>query len=152
MISVDNGHLSRCLFVDSYFNHKGQKSRKIELLNPSRSSVIKRIEANLRDYFAGHCDICGTLPLLLKGTKFQQLVWQAVLRVSAGQTQSYLNIAKQISKPTASRAVANACAQNNLALFVPCHRIISEQNKTTGYRWNIERALYLLEMEKHYFR
>lgn len=88
------------------------------------------------------------LPLDIRGTAFQQRVWQALRRIPRGETRSYSEIARQIGAPRAVRAVASACAHNQLALLIPCHRVIASNGKLAGYRWGLERKQQLLEMEQ----
>lgn len=87
------------------------------------------------------------LPLDIRGTAFQQRVWQALRRIPRGKTMSYSEVAEEIGNPRAVRAVATACAQNRLALLVPCHRVIASNGKLAGYRWGLARKRKLLEME-----
>ena len=86
-------------------------------------------------------------PLTLAGTPFQQRVWQALRQIPPGQTCSYRELAAAIDQPSASRAVAAACAANPLALLVPCHRVIRRDGVLAGYRWGIERKQWLLAQE-----
>jgi AraC family transcriptional regulator of adaptative response/methylated-DNA-[protein]-cysteine methyltransferase len=88
------------------------------------------------------------LPLDLRATGFQWRVWQALRRIPRGETASYQAIATAIGQPTAVRAVANACANNRVALVIPCHRVIREDGKLGGYRWGVERKEKLLATEK----
>ena len=88
------------------------------------------------------------LPLDVRGTAFQQRVWQALRKIPAGETASYAEIAKRIGKPTAMRAVAQACAANKLAVAIPCHRVVRHDGALSGYRWGIARKQALLEREK----
>jgi AraC family transcriptional regulator of adaptative response/methylated-DNA-[protein]-cysteine methyltransferase len=87
------------------------------------------------------------LPLDVRGTVFQQRVWQALREIPAGQTASYTEIAKRIGSPTAVRAVAQACATNKLAVAIPCHRVVRNDGALAGYRWGVERKRTLLEKE-----
>lgn len=87
------------------------------------------------------------LPLDIRGTVFQQRVWNALRQIPPGQTKSYADIAASIGAPTATRAVANACAANKLALAIPCHRVIRSDGKLGGYRWHISRKQALLDRE-----
>jgi AraC family transcriptional regulator of adaptative response/methylated-DNA-[protein]-cysteine methyltransferase len=87
------------------------------------------------------------LPLDIRGSAFQQRVWQALQAIPAGQTMSYSDIARQIGQPTAARAVARACAANPLAVAIPCHRVVRTDGNLSGYRWGIERKRALLERE-----
>ncbi len=87
------------------------------------------------------------LPLDVRGTAFQQRVWQALQRIPAGKTASYAQIAKRIGAPSAVRAVAGACAANTLAVAIPCHRVVRSDGELSGYRWGIERKRALLQRE-----
>jgi AraC family transcriptional regulator, regulatory protein of adaptative response / methylated-DNA-[protein]-cysteine methyltransferase len=88
------------------------------------------------------------LPLDIRGTAFQARVWRALQKIPLGHTASYSEIARALGQPKAVRAVAQACAANNLALLVPCHRVIREDGELAGYRWGVERKEALLERER----
>jgi AraC family transcriptional regulator of adaptative response/methylated-DNA-[protein]-cysteine methyltransferase len=87
------------------------------------------------------------LPLDIRGTAFQQRVWQALQNTPAGTTASYSDIARRIGSPKAVRAVAQACAANNLAVAIPCHRVVRSDGGLSGYGWGIERKRTLLARE-----
>ena len=87
------------------------------------------------------------LPLDIRGTAFQQRVWQALRDIPAGKTASYTEIAQRIGAPKAVRAVAGACAANALAVAIPCHRVVRNDGALSGYRWGIERKRALLDKE-----
>lgn len=87
------------------------------------------------------------LPLDIRGTAFQQRVWQALREIPAGETRSYTDVAKRIGKPGAVRAVAQACAANALAIAIPCHRVVRSDGSLSGYRWGVERKRTLLQRE-----
>ncbi len=87
------------------------------------------------------------LPLDIRATAFQWRVWDELRRIPLGSTRSYLEIAKAIGKPKAVRAVARACATNQAALVIPCHRVIREDKSLGGYRWGLERKKKLLALE-----
>jgi AraC family transcriptional regulator of adaptative response/methylated-DNA-[protein]-cysteine methyltransferase len=87
------------------------------------------------------------LPLDVRGTAFQQRVWQALREIPAGETVSYTDIAKRIGAPKSVRAVAQACAANPLAVAIPCHRVVRTDGGLAGYRWGVERKRALLERE-----
>jgi AraC family transcriptional regulator of adaptative response/methylated-DNA-[protein]-cysteine methyltransferase len=87
------------------------------------------------------------LPLDIRGTAFQQRVWQALRKIPAGSTRSYSDIARKIGEPAAVRAVAQACAANALAVAIPCHRVVRNDGGLSGYRWGVERKRTLLERE-----
>jgi AraC family transcriptional regulator of adaptative response/methylated-DNA-[protein]-cysteine methyltransferase len=88
------------------------------------------------------------LPLDIRGTAFQMKVWHALRQIPFGSTVSYGELAEQIAQPTASRAVASACGSNDIAVLIPCHRVIGKDGTLTGYRWGVERKRKLLESEK----
>jgi AraC family transcriptional regulator of adaptative response/methylated-DNA-[protein]-cysteine methyltransferase len=87
------------------------------------------------------------LPLDVRGTAFQQRVWQALRDIPAGSTASYTEIAHKIGAPKAVRAVAGACAANALAVAIPCHRVVRTDGALSGYRWGIARKRALLDRE-----
>ncbi len=87
------------------------------------------------------------LPLDLRATAFQMRVWEALRRIPRGETRSYAQLARELGRPTAVRAVARACATNPVAVVVPCHRVIGSNGKLTGYRWGVQRKEKLLELE-----
>lgn len=87
------------------------------------------------------------LPLDVRGTVFQQRVWQALREVPPGETASYAEIAERIGAPKAVRAVAQACAANHIAVAIPCHRIVRRDGDISGYRWGVERKRELLRRE-----
>ncbi len=86
-------------------------------------------------------------PLDIRATAFQRRVWQELQKIPFGQTRTYGDIARRIGRPTATRAVAQACATNPVALVIPCHRIVRENGDLGGYRWGIERKRSLLTKE-----
>lgn len=87
------------------------------------------------------------LPLDIRGTAFQQRVWQALQNIPAGSTASYTDIAHRIGSPKSVRAVARACWANALAVAIPCHRVVRNDGALSGYRWGVERKRALLERE-----
>jgi AraC family transcriptional regulator of adaptative response/methylated-DNA-[protein]-cysteine methyltransferase len=89
-----------------------------------------------------------SLPLDVRGTAFQQRVWQALRAIPPGTTVSYAELAQRIGAPTAVRAVAGACAANAIAVAIPCHRVVRTDGNLSGYRWGVERKRALLERER----
>jgi AraC family transcriptional regulator of adaptative response/methylated-DNA-[protein]-cysteine methyltransferase len=109
-----------------------------------------------REYEALIARVCGfvenpgiglDLPLDVRGTAFQRRVWQALQDIPVGQRVSYAEIARRIGAPTAMRAVAGACAANNLAVAIPCHRVVRNDGALSGYAWGVERKRALLDRE-----
>jgi AraC family transcriptional regulator of adaptative response/methylated-DNA-[protein]-cysteine methyltransferase len=88
------------------------------------------------------------LPLDIRGTAFQQRVWQALGKIEPGTTASYAQVAASIGAPNAVRAVAGACAANALAVAIPCHRVVRTDGGLSGYRWGVERKRTLLDRER----
>lgn len=91
--------------------------------------------------------MAAALPLDIRGTAFQQRVWEALRAIPPGSTASYTQIAERLGLPRAARAVAQACAANALAVAIPCHRVVRSDGALSGYRWGIERKRRLLERE-----
>lgn len=89
----------------------------------------------------------AALPLDIQATAFQRRVWSCLQSIPFGATRSYSAVAKAIGRPTATRAVARACASNPVAVAIPCHRVVREDGDMGGYRWGVERKQALLEME-----
>jgi len=83
----------------------------------------------------------------VRGTAFQQRVWQALREIPVGATATYTEIATRIGAPNAARAVAQACGANGLAVAIPCHRVVRTDGTLSGYRWGVERKRKLLEKE-----
>ena len=90
----------------------------------------------------------SALPLDIQATAFQRRVWSYLRSIPFGETRSYAAVAKAIGQPTASRAVARACAANPVAVAIPCHRVVRQGGEMGGYRWGVERKKVLLQMEQ----
>jgi AraC family transcriptional regulator of adaptative response/methylated-DNA-[protein]-cysteine methyltransferase len=88
------------------------------------------------------------LPIDVRATAFQWRVWRHLQAIPYGQTRTYSEVAAAIGKPTATRAVARACATNPVALLIPCHRVIGTDGSLRGYRWGVERKEKLLAQER----
>lgn len=102
--------------------------------------------AQLRQLIAGE-KTSHSIPLDIRGTAFQQKVWQQLQKIPSGQTRTYSEIAQLIGRQSAVRAVATACASNNVAVLVPCHRVVHKGGSPEGYRWGTERKRKLLKLE-----
>jgi len=92
-------------------------------------------------------DAAAPLPLDIRGTAFQEKVWQALTRIPMGETVSYAELARSLGQPGAARAVAGACAANRLAVVIPCHRVVRGSGDLAGYRWGTDRKRALIERE-----
>ncbi|MBK7928464.1 MAG: bifunctional DNA-binding transcriptional regulator/O6-methylguanine-DNA methyltransferase Ada [Bryobacterales bacterium] len=88
------------------------------------------------------------LPLTVRATAFQTLVWNYLRTIPRGETRSYQEVAREIGRPSAARAVARACASNRLALLIPCHRVLRGDGELGGYRWGVARKQALLDWEE----
>jgi AraC family transcriptional regulator of adaptative response/methylated-DNA-[protein]-cysteine methyltransferase len=110
-------------------------------------SGLEALASQIRQLLSGSSAPLN-IPLDLRGTAFQQMVWKELRRIPAGQTRSYTHVAKTIGRPKAVRAVANACASNPVALVVPCHRVVQKNGSLAGYRWGVKRKAALLDKER----
>ena len=98
-------------------------------------------------YVEGRSREAAELPLDVQATAFQWQVWRALQRIPEGATRSYQEIATELGRPTAARAVARACASNRVAVLIPCHRVVRGDGALGGYRWGISRKSALLARE-----
>ena len=114
------------------------RKRQDETLSSWKQQVLEHLRGQ---------KLSATLPLDIQATVFQRKVWSYLQTIPRGTTKSYSQVARDIGRPTATRAVARACATNSVALEIPCHRVVREDGGLGGYRWGIERKKQLLEME-----
>lgn len=150
LIVCDKSHLHLLEFLD----RKALPTELKKLHNFSKGSIglgrtliTDQIEAELEQYFSGHSAEFKT-PLALHGSAFTRRVWQALGTIPAGKTRSYGEIARQIGKPSAVRAVARANGANQIALVIPCHRVIGADGSLTGYGGGIWRKQKLIDLER----
>ena len=116
-----------------------------ELRDEFPAATLKRVDAGRNEFIAPKVAAVvdylaskkGSVSLELMGTAFQQRVWQALMKIPAGETLSYSQLAEKLRMPKAARAVASACAKNKCAVVVPCHRIIRGDGSLGGYRWGL---------------
>ncbi len=142
------------LYLLEFVDRRGLE-REIERLRrktqsaifPARCAPIDLIESELDDYFQGKLQQFKT-PLHLIGSPFQQQVWRALQKIPSGETYSYSDIAHAIGRPSAVRAVAQANGANQLALIIPCHRVINNNGELGGYGGGINRKQWLIQHEK----
>jgi methylated-DNA-[protein]-cysteine S-methyltransferase len=113
----------------------------------SETPLIKEASRQLDEYFAG-LRTAFDLPLSFEGTEFQTSVWNALLTIGYGETRSYKDIAAQIGKPRAVRAVGSANHRNPVAIIVPCHRVIGHDGSLAGYGGGLHVKQFLLDLEK----
>jgi methylated-DNA-[protein]-cysteine S-methyltransferase len=113
---------------------------------PPPRGVLARVARQLDEYFARR-RASFDVPLAAPGTDFQRAVWAALSAIPFGETRSYVDIARAVGRPTASRAVGAANGQNPIAIIVPCHRVIGASGALTGYAGGLERKRWLLAHE-----
>lgn len=128
-------------------NDKPTRVRLAELVEKGSDWVLLEAERQLKEYFAGKRR-SFSVPLDMRGTRFQKSVWQALLAIPFGQTRSYGQLAKQLGNPEAARAVGAANGKNPISIIVPCHRVIGSSGKLTGFAGGLETKERLLNMEQ----
>lgn len=117
------------------------------IILPGKTPIICSIQEELRAYFNQQVKAFET-PIAFLGTPFQIQVWSALIKIPYGETRSYAEISRIINKPTACRAVAQANGANQLAIIIPCHRVINHDGQLGGYNGGITRKQWLLHHEK----
>ncbi|CAM3330290.1 methylated-DNA--[protein]-cysteine S-methyltransferase [Shewanella violacea] len=133
-------------------SHLSLVAAKLEMsesteLNQQASTYLIQAERELKEYFAGQRQHFS-VPLAPKGTEFQKAVWQALLALDYGTTCCYADIANQINRPKAVRAVGAANGANSIAIIIPCHRVIGKDGSLTGYAYGLEMKKSLLKLER----
>ncbi len=118
---------------------------RLERVDAGRDEFLAPRLRAVADALAGRQ---AQVPLDIIGTAFQKKVWDALMRIPRGETRSYADVAREIGHPTASRAVARACASNHLAVVVPCHRVVRGDGSLGGYRWGLPLKQKVLERER----
>lgn len=119
----------------------------LEAMRDPAPPVYRQWITALSAHLAGHQPHLD-LPLDIRATAFQMRVWNYLQSIPYGETRSYSEVAKAIGKPTAARAVANACGKNALAILIPCHRVIRGTGELGGYRWGVRRKQRILDTER----
>jgi len=123
-----------------------RKKTKLPII-PGKPNPARQIEAELKGYFSGKIQEFKT-PLFLIGSPFQKRVWEELQKIPRGETRSYAEIAKAIGKPSAFRAVALANGANQIAIVIPCHRVINSNGNLGGYGGGLKRKEWLLKHER----
>jgi len=118
-------------------------------LGMGRFEPTEQVAAELAEYFASGRPRFDT-PLALHGSAFSRGVWQELLVIPAGETRSYGEMARRIGRPTATRAVARATGANQIAVLIPCHRVIGADGSLTGYAGGLWRKQQLLDLERQW--
>lgn len=142
------------LYILEFLDRKRLESEMVRLKQRTQSTILSgttepliAIQKELKQYFAGTLSAFKT-PFVLQGSPFQQAAWHALCQIPYGETRSYLDQATHIGRPSAYRAVANANGANQLAIIVPCHRIINHNGRLGGYGGGLARKEWLLKLEK----
>jgi len=117
-----------------------------EMTRADRNPVLRDAARQLKAYFAGQ-QTSFSLKLDFAGTDFQKRVWKALLTIPFGETRSYADIARQIGKPAAVRAVGAANGKNPISIVAPCHRVIGSNGKLTGFAGGLKAKAFLLALE-----
>ena len=127
-------------------NDNPRRVRLGTLTEDRNHPVLCATEAQLKEYFAGNRDTFN-IKLAFAGTDFQIKVWNALITIPFGQTRSYAQIAQQIGRPKAVRAVGAANGRNPISIIAPCHRVIGSNGKLTGFAGGLKAKAFLLELE-----
>lgn len=142
------------LYLLEFVDRRGLESEVERLRQKTKSAIVpgqtlisKQISAELAAYFSGQSLQFNT-PIQTLGTPFQKQVWEQLKLIPAGETRAYLDIAKAVKKPTSVRAVAQSNGANQLAIIIPCHRVIAANGDLTGYGGGLSRKQWLLDHEK----
>jgi methylated-DNA-[protein]-cysteine S-methyltransferase len=141
LVASPNG-LAAVLWENADLRH----ARLAPLAEDRSNPVLLEAEQQLTDYFSGKRK-SFSLPLDFKGTEFQKKVWSALLTIPFGETRSYGQIARQIKKPNAVRAVGGASGKNPISIIAPCHRVIGSTGKLTGFGGGLKAKAFLLALE-----
>jgi methylated-DNA-[protein]-cysteine S-methyltransferase len=124
-----------------------RRVRLDELVADEQHPVLVETERQLDQYFAGGRKTFS-IPLDMRGTRFQKNVWETLLAIPFGETRSYGQLAKQLGNPRATRAVGAANGRNPVSIIVPCHRVIGSSGKLTGFAGGLDAKAHLLSLEK----
>lgn len=138
-IVIDNEQLISLSFIDKNVNNDFVQITNNIIIHDATEQLKKYFENSLQEF---------NLPLAIKGTAFQELVWSETFKIPYGTTITYQQLAQKINKPKAARAVGSALAKNPLAIIIPCHRVVnSNNNKVVNYFWGRKRKLFLQSLE-----
>lgn len=144
-----DGRLCMCDWARSHDGSSASLVMRSELkadFEERRSAVISEAIRQLDAYFSRKTHTLK-VPMLLVGTDFQKRVWKSLLKIPYGHTTTYSQLARDLGVPTATRAVANACGENVLSLFLPCHRVLGKNGDLYGYSGGLDVKRFLLDLE-----
>jgi methylated-DNA-[protein]-cysteine S-methyltransferase len=114
-----------------------------------RVSDLGAVSAAMRSFVAGDTEALDAVPVSQPGGPYQQLVWEAMRDIPAGETWSYAELATKAGRPSATRAAGTACARNRVAPFVPCHRVLRSDGSLGGYSYGLHVKRWLLDLESN---
>lgn len=144
--------IDECLSILAIEGQEYFKSTSVLSYVPENEKILDQVELWLEKYFNRINPDPNTIPLLVKGTEFQLDVWNVLKDIPYGETRTYGEIAKIVSKnrlkKTSARAVGRAIGKNPISIIVPCHRVVGSNHKLVGYNGGIDKKEYLLIMEK----
>jgi len=146
-IVMDEGSL---VLLD--FEENGQRSHNLLMKRYGEYSLRevscpRQVRKSLDSYFAGELEVFGQIKMDPSGTPFQSTVWDALKRIPAGESWSYSRLANEIGNPRAARAVGSANASNPISIMIPCHRVITQNGRLSGYAGGTSRQRWLLQHE-----
>lgn len=128
---------------------EGMAQRLDAVFVSDKNQYLELLQEELDEYFHGKRKLFS-VPLLLPGTEFQQSVWNILLEIPYGTTRSYMEQAKLLNNPKGVRAVASANGMNQIAIVIPCHRVIGSDGSLTGYAGGLHRKKWLLDHEQRH--
>lgn len=147
LLRIKESSLIELNFLDDEKRHN--ESLLSERITETSQILLKQIAVQLDEYFSGKRKVFD-IPIQQNGTIFQQKVWQALIKIPFGKTISYLQLSRNIGNVKSIRAVGSANGRNNIAIIVPCHRVIGSNGSLTGYAGGLWRKQWLLNHENKY--
>jgi methylated-DNA-[protein]-cysteine S-methyltransferase len=130
----------------AWFDGQAHRTDEVDAPLQPVNDVLRQAEREFDEYFTGRRREFG-VPLDPAGTDFQQRVWQALLKIPTGRLGTYGEIARQLGRPAAARAVGAAIGRNPISIIVPCHRVVGRDGSLTGYAGGLPRKQALLRLE-----
>lgn len=140
IIEESEEKISRIEIVNGTEKFEGKEEKETELINKTYKELDEYFNSKRKKF---------DIPLKIEGTKFQKKVWNALLEIPYGETRSYLDIAKRVGNPKASRAVGMANHNNKIIIIIPCHRVIGSNKKLVGYAGGLDVKEKLLKLEQN---
>ena len=140
IIEESDEEISRIEIVNGTEKFEGKEEKETELINKTYKELDEYFNSKRKKF---------DIPLKIEGTEFQKKVWNALLEIPYGETRSYLDIAKRVGNPKASRAVGMANHNNKIIIIIPCHRVIGSNKKLVGYAGGLDVKEKLLKLEQN---